>query len=144
MPRVVIAVLTLCAFAAPAHAAAPAIVAGPGSHRATTFTTPLIVAARDDVPLLINADVPFHNLRALDAGNDDASWCGPADPTKPEGPTNPRRYAIGACPLFFAELTVPLGGSSPVHGLAATETGRTYAFSCEVFDGMRGLVAIVG
>lgn len=140
--RVVAVVLSLAAASVPARAASTSIVAGPGSHRAT-FTTVLTVASSADRPLLINADIAFHSVRALDVGSDDAAWCGPLDPTKPESAQNPRRFPLGGCPLFFAELAVPLGGTSPVDGLAATDAGRTYAFVCGVFADMRGLVAIV-
>jgi hypothetical protein len=142
--RVAIAAAVLAGASMPARAASTAIVAGPGStSTGSGYTTQVVVTQAGDPLRLINADLfGLHDARSVVAGSDDASWCGPLDPAKPEGPANPRRYARGACPLFFADLAVPLGGTSPVLGTDRLEQGRSYAFTCEITAGMRGLLIV--
>jgi len=123
-----------------ARATATNVVAGPGAYL-TTWTTPVLVASRGDAPKLIDADLAFHGLESVATGSDDAAWCGPSNPG-PESDVNPRRYARGVCPLFWADTVPPQRGETPVLGLDGVIAGQTYAFRCSVFPAMRGLLLV--
>jgi hypothetical protein len=120
------------------QAASSSVIAGPGSFT-TSWITPVAVVQPDQQPVLLNRDLAFHGLESVSVGSDDAGWCGPANPG-PEGPTNPRRYPLGSCPLFWADVVPPLSGTTPILGLEAVSTGTTYAFHCPIHPNMRGLV----
>lgn len=114
-----------------------AVVAGPGSARTGQFSTAAMAVRVGDRPLLVNADVSPHGIESAAVGADDRPWCGLVDPSKQEGPANPRLKPLGQCPLFWADW-VSTGGTSPVLGLEGVESGRVYAYRCTVVPGMTG------
>lgn len=125
-----------------ARAVSTDIVAGPASYQTGRFATVAAVAQSADEPTFVNADLTLHSVESVLTGSDDQPWCGPVDPSRPEGPGNPRRYELGGCPLFWSEI-VSSRSSAPVLGLEEAAPGATYAFTCAVFPDMRGLLAIV-
>lgn len=138
--RALIAV-ALLVVAAPGtgRAADLAIVAIPGSAQARTFATPVVPMIADGGLILTNADAAFHSIRSDAIGSDANWWCGPRN-GQPEGPANPRRFPLGACPLFWSELSAPISGSRPVFGIDALTPGRAYGFRCGVYETMTGVV----
>jgi hypothetical protein len=116
----------------------PAVVAGPGSADAASYATPLVTVRPGDGLSLVNTDISWHALVSVELGADDQPWCGPLDPSRPEGPANPRRYPLGQCPLFLADPAPGLGGVSPVVGLGAVVANRVYPFRCSIVPGMAG------
>jgi hypothetical protein len=116
----------------------PAVVAGPGSATAASYATPLVTVRPGDGLSLVNTDISWHALVSVEFGADDQPWCGPLDPSLPEGPANPRRYPIGRCPLFLADPAPALDGVSPVVGLGSVVADRVYAFRCTIVSGMAG------
>ena len=140
-----IVVLLCCAIVAvvgamPARAVSTNVIAGPVSSESPFFTTPTVVVEAGDRPVLLNQDIGLHGLESNNVGSDAAAWCGPVDPSFPEGPSNPRRYQLGDCPLFFADYASTLGGQAPIQGIEALIPGNTYAFVCTVTPGMRGIL----
>jgi len=134
------AVASISAFAMSAQAAAPGVIAAaPGSMQAGSFATPVVPMLAATTLTLTNLDAAYHSIASEAIGSDDASWCGPRNPD-PEGPGNPRRYALGACPLFWSDLALPLGGSRPVLGIDMLQPGRAYGFVCGVYPSMTGVV----
>jgi hypothetical protein len=127
-----------CWSSPPAQSAGISVVAGPGGASAGRYLTPIVVIAPGQDVALVNTDIYWHDLVSDEVGPDDREWCTPLDPSKPEGPANPRRYPIGQCPLFWAQGTLPLGGSTPVYGLDGVAPGRVYAFHCTLVAGMTG------
>lgn len=122
-----------------AHATPRAIVAAPGSAQARTFATAVLPMHAASSLELRNLDASFHSIRSEAIGPDGSSWCGPLNPG-PEGPGNPRRFALGSCPLFWSDLVVPLTGSRPVLGIEALQPGRAYGFVCGVHPSMEGVL----
>jgi hypothetical protein len=144
MKRVLAIALTALTFAPlGARAASLDVVAAPGASQAGHFATPVTIMQPGDPVRLINADLTLHSIESVDFGADDRSWCGPIDATRPEGPTNPRRYAIGKCPLFWADLIAPRQMIA-VLGLDAVVAGKSYAFHDGLAQDVRGLLVVAG
>jgi len=137
--RALIAIVVSAGVAAtPSQASELAVVAGPGSAQ-TTFTNQVVVIAQGDSLRLVNADAQFHSVRSDAKGSDSQPWCGPLNPG-PEGPGNPRRFPIGKCPLFWSDLSLPLGGIQPILGVELAQSGPAYPFACGVHPEMTGVV----
>ncbi|MBV8985774.1 MAG: PQQ-binding-like beta-propeller repeat protein [Acidimicrobiia bacterium] len=89
----------------------PTIVAGPGAY-VSTYLTPAM-AVRVGQPLdFVNADLPQHDVVAVDLG--------------PDGQ-----------PLFRSKL-IGLGEVATVDGTNRLTPGKTYTFYCSIHPGMRG------
>lgn len=123
-----------------AHATSTDVIAGPGSGVSGRYSTVVASAQPGDAPRLWNLDLAVHSVEALSVGSDARPWCGPLDPNRPEGPTNPRAYSVGKCPLFWA-TSVANSQSAPILGLDGIAPG-SYAFSCALFPQMRGLLVV--
>lgn len=139
-----LAVGPLAGMSGPAQADVPVVAAGPGASRGVGYATKAMAVRVGDRPSLVNLDVVWHDLVSSDAGPDDRPWCLPLDPSKPEDRvTNPRRYPLGQCPLFWSDAATAAGGRSVVEGLEAVVPGRVYEFRCTVVPGMTGNFFVV-
>ncbi|HVL89625.1 MAG TPA: hypothetical protein VM841_05245 [Actinomycetota bacterium] len=132
-----LAAVIVLALAFPAQATARVVAAVPGSAQARTFATRVVPMQGATWLTLHNTDAAFHGIRSEAIGSDEASWCGPLNPGA-EGPNNPRRFPRGACPLFWSDLALALGGARPVLGIESLLPGRAYGFICYVHPSMQG------
>ena len=125
-------------------AGSPVIVAVPGS-RGGTYATPIIVAQpRDDITF-VNAEPFAHDVRSVQMGPDNTSWCKPWDPDEPQHrKRNPRQFPRGKCPLLWSLPTSMTVGAveTKVYGTENLEPGTTVEFYCTVFPDMRGSVIV--
>lgn len=137
------AVMTTALVMPSAHAVDVPVVAGPGAYQ-MGYANRVVLARPEDPLVLINQDVALHTLASEDEGPDDAPWCGPLDPRKPEDPVrNPRRFKIGECPLFYSDLVVP-GATMHVAGTEDLEP-RVYEFYCTIHsERMVGNLFVLG
>ncbi|HEX7166249.1 MAG TPA: PQQ-binding-like beta-propeller repeat protein [Acidimicrobiales bacterium] len=100
----------------PDDAPGPVALAGPGAF-ATTYGTPVVVTRVGGPLSFASADLPQHDIVAVDKGPDGS-------------------------PLFRSPL-IGLGQVAPVTGLDQVEAGNTYQFFCSLHPGMKGTLAVV-
>lgn len=126
-------------------AGTPAITAVPGS-RAGTYGTPIAVVEPGDDLTFVNLELFPHDVRSVEMGPDDTSWCGPADPDqKRHRVRNPRRFPIGRCPLLWSlPISMTVGAvETKVYGTENLKSGTTVDFYCTVFPSMTGTVVVL-
>ena len=125
-------------------AGTPAIAAVPGS-RAGTYATPVAVVQPGDELTFINLELFPHDVRSVEMGPDNTSWCRPAEPDQPRHwIRNPRQFPIGRCPLLWSlPITMTLGAvETKVYGTENLESGKTVEFYCTVFPSMKGSLVV--
>lgn len=127
------------------RAGSPAIVAVPGSREAT-YGSPVVVVQPGDELRFINLELFPHDVRSVDMGPDNTSWCKPADAGRPPHPVrNPRQFAKGKCPLLWTlPITMTVGAvDTKVYGTENLEPGTTVEFYCTVFPNMKGSLVVL-
>jgi polyvinyl alcohol dehydrogenase (cytochrome) len=92
------------------------VVAGPGAEY-STYATPAVVVRAGAALSFSNADLPQHDVVAVDLGHDGR-------------------------PLFRSKL-VGLGEVTPVAGVEHLRPGQ-YAFTCSIHPGMKGTLVVTG
>ena len=93
----------------------PVVVAGPGAQY-STYATPVMVVRKGGPLSFSNADLPQHDVTAVDKG--------------PDG-----------LPLFHSKL-VGIGEVTPVDGLDRVTAGKSYVFYCSIHPGMKGTLVV--
>ena len=122
----------------------PAIAAVPGS-RAGTYATPVAVVQPGDELTFVNLELFPHDVRSVEMGPDNTSWCKPAEPDQPRHRIrNPRQFPIGKCPLLWSlPITMTVGAvETKVYGTENLESGKTVEFYCTVFPSMKGSLVV--
>jgi plastocyanin len=125
-------------------AGTPAIAAVPGS-RAGTYATPVAVVQPGDELTFVNLELFPHDVRSVEMGPDNTSWCKPAEPDQPRHRIrNPRQFPIGRCPLLWSlPITMTVGAvETKVYGTENLEPGKTVEFYCTVFPSMKGSLVV--
>ena len=127
------------------RAGSPAVVAVPGS-RGATYASPVVVAQPGDELRFVNLELFPHDVRSVEMGPDNTSWCKPADTTRPPHPVrNPRQFPKGKCPLLWTlPITMTVGAvDTKVYGTENLESGTTVDFYCTVFPNMTGTLVVL-
>jgi plastocyanin len=127
------------------RAGSPAIVAVPGS-RGATYASPVAAVQPGDELRFVNLELFPHDVRSVEMGPDDTSWCKPADAGRPPHPVrNPRQFRKGKCPLLWTlPITMTVGAvDTKVYGTENLESGTTVEFYCTVFPNMKGTLVVL-
>jgi plastocyanin len=127
------------------RAGSPAIVAVPGS-RGATYASPVVVVQPGDELRFVNLELFPHDVRSVEMGPDNTSWCKPADTTRPpHSVRNPRQFPRGKCPLLWTlPITMTVGAvDTKVYGTENLESGTTVEFYCTVFPNMSGTLVVL-
>ena len=126
-------------------AGTPAITAVPGS-RAGAYATPVAVVQPGDDLRFVNLELFPHDVRSVEMGPDNTSWCKPAESDQPRHRIrNPRQFPIGKCPLLWSlPISMTVGAvDTKVYGTENLESGTTVDFYCTVFPNMKGSVVVL-
>jgi plastocyanin len=142
---IVVASLTSPTARAGTEAERSVVAAIPGS-RAGSYATPVVAVRPGDELTFVNADPFVHDVRSVEMGPDNTSWCKPFEAGEPAHPRrNPRQFPKGKCPLLWSlgiSMTVGVV-ETKVYGTENLESGSTVEFYCTVWPDMRGEVVVL-